>query len=258
MPDNLAVTPGSGATIATDEVTWGGATVHLPLGKMALGADGAVETISRGQQTAANGLPVSLASDQVTVATLGDNVANPTTLLVGAMSMVWDMNGSNWDRLMTGQSDGAGSANRMPVTLFGFNGTNFDRIRADTTGLWTQQRAGTSGGAVPHKLISAGSTNATSVKGSAGQVYLINCINLNAAVRYLKFYNKATAPTVGTDVPVYTFAIPGNTAGAGLIVSIPTGLEFATGIAYALTTGAADADASGVAANELIVNIAFK
>jgi hypothetical protein len=39
------------------------------------------------------------------------------------------------------------------------------------------------------------------VKASAGQVYSLFVSNINAAVRYLKLYNKASAPTVGTDVP---------------------------------------------------------
>jgi lysophospholipase L1-like esterase len=59
-------------------------------------------------------------------------------------------------------------------------------------------------------LISANSTNATSVKASAGSVGLIVVSNINAAVRYLKMYNKASAPTVGTDTPVMTIAVPPN------------------------------------------------
>lgn len=258
MADNLAVTPGSGATIATDEVTWGGSTVHLPLGKMILGADGVAETISRGQQTAANGMPVTLASDQVTALALTDNMSNPTTLLVGSFNMVWDSVSSNWDRIATGQSDGTGSASRMPVTPYYFNGSTFDRMRGDTTGLWAQIRAAASGGTSPYKLISAASTNGNNVKGGAGQVYMISVINLNAAVRYLKFYNKSTTPTVGTDTPVLTFPIPASATGAGFNISIAQGIEFSAGIAIAITTGAADNDTGAVAANEIIVNLAYK
>lgn len=119
--------------------------------------------------------------------------------------------------------------------------------------------AHTAGGATPHKLVSAATTNATSLKASAGQVYLVVCTNVNAAVRYLKLYNKASAPTVGTDVPVQTYGIPGNTAGAGHVIPIPAcGLEFTTGIAYALTTEATDAGSSAVAASEIVVNIGYK
>lgn len=118
--------------------------------------------------------------------------------------------------------------------------------------------AHTAGGATPYKLVSAASTNATSVKASAGQVYMITASNVNAAARYLKLYNKASAPTVGTDVPVHTFIIPGNTAGAGTNIPVPTvGLNFSTGIAFALTTEATDAGTTAVAASEIVVNLGY-
>lgn len=116
----------------------------------------------------------------------------------------------------------------------------------------------TSGGLTQHKLISAASTNATSLKASAGQVYGIQVFNLNAAARYLKLYNKASAPTVGTDTPVKVFMIPGNAAGAGIVSNWINGVEFNTGIAYALTTGIADSDTGAVAASEIVVNVDYK
>ena len=116
----------------------------------------------------------------------------------------------------------------------------------------------TTGGLTMSKTTSAASTNATSVKASAGQVYSVQCFNVNAAVRYLKLYDKASAPTVGTDTPVKTLAIPGDAAGAGFVISWPQGLAFATGIAFALTTEATDAGTTGVAANEITVNLDYK
>lgn len=103
------------------------------------------------------------------------------------------------------------------------------------------------------RLLSAASTNATSLKGSAGTLYSLYVVNLNAAVRYLKFYNKASSPTVGTDTPVATFPIPASTTGAGFAINFGPGFDFATGIAYATTTGVADSDTGAVAANEIIV-----
>jgi len=103
------------------------------------------------------------------------------------------------------------------------------------------------------RLVSAASTNATSLKASAGTLYTLTAFNLNAAVRYLKLYNKASSPTVGTDTPVATFAIPAATTGAGFTISFPFGFDFGTGIAYATTTGAADSDTGAVAANEIFI-----
>lgn len=118
-------------------------------------------------------------------------------------------------------------------------------------------RPRTTGGLTMHKTTSAATTNATAVKGSAGQVYNIQCFNVNAGVRYLKLYNKATAPTVGTDTPVKTLAIPGNTAGAGFVIGWPQGLAFSLGIGFALTTEATDAGTTGVALNEITVNLDY-
>lgn len=115
------------------------------------------------------------------------------------------------------------------------------------------------GGYTPGKLISAASTNATSVKASAGKLGWLSLGNINAAARYFKLYNKASSPTVGTDTPILTLLIPGNTAGAGNNPSYPSeGIDFSTGIAFAITTGVADSDTGAVAANEITVNYGFK
>ena len=114
--------------------------------------------------------------------------------------------------------------------------------------------AHTAGGATPYRLVSAASTNATSVKASAGQIYSITAMNTNAAVRYLKLYNLATAPTVGTSTPVQVYALPPN---GGVSLSLPVGMAFSTGIALALTTGAADTDTGAVALNEIVVSLSF-
>ncbi len=116
----------------------------------------------------------------------------------------------------------------------------------------------TTGGATIERLISAGSVNSTSVKGSAGTLLGAFVTNSNSAVRYLKIYNKATAPTVGSDTPVLTLAIPGNTDTSGFNLHLPTmGLAFGTGIGMALTTGIADNDTGAVAANEIVVSLFY-
>ncbi len=134
-----------------------------------------------------------------------------------------------------------------------------DVVPASQSGTWTVGMApATSGGLLVSRAVSAASTNATSAKGSAGQVFGWAVFNTNASARYLKIYNKATAPTVGTDTPVLTITIPGNTAGAGANVEFANGIAFGTGIGWALTTGVADSDTGAVAANEIVVNLMYK
>lgn len=95
----------------------------------------------------------------------------------------------------------------------------------------------------------AASTNATSAKASAGTLMHIIGHNAAAAVRYVKIYDKASAPTVGTDTPVLTFAVPATTAFA---LDFPFGFRLGTGIAYALTTGSADADTGALTAGDIL------
>jgi hypothetical protein len=100
-------------------------------------------------------------------------------------------------------------------------------------------------------ISSAATTNATSVKNSAGTAYSVTASNTGASPAYVKLYNKASAPTVGTDVPVLTMAIP---ASGTVNVSFGSqGHRFATGIALAITNGAADSDTAAVAAAQVKV-----
>lgn len=121
-----------------------------------------------------------------------------------------------------------------------YNGTSWDRERKAAS--------------VARLLSAAASTNATSVKASAGDVFKIIGVNANAAARYLKLYNKASSPTVGTDVPVATIYLPPSGVGGG-IFEFDFGaqpLYFGTGIAYALTTAAADADTGALTSGDVI------
>jgi hypothetical protein len=112
----------------------------------------------------------------------------------------------------------------------------------------------TTGGLTIFRLLAAATTNASSVKGSAGQVYGWYLFNTSAATKYVKLYNKATAPTVGTDTPVMTLPLP---AGSAANVYFEDGIAFATGIALAITGAVADADTTAVAANDVIVNLFY-
>lgn len=101
------------------------------------------------------------------------------------------------------------------------------------------------------RVLSAASTNASSIKAAAGTLYTLVAVNTASATRYLKLYDKASAPSVGTDTPKHTFAL---LPSGGIALSIPFGIDFTTGIALAITVGAADSDTAAVGANEVTVN----
>lgn len=112
-------------------------------------------------------------------------------------------------------------------------------------------------GTTAYKLISTASTNANVVKASGGNLYSIIAIGLTSTVRYLKIYSKATAPTVGTDVPLMTIPVPANTQGAGVAIPFSMGVNFPLGIGVAITSGSADNDTGSVGAGDVIVNLTY-
>lgn len=106
-----------------------------------------------------------------------------------------------------------------------------------------------------HAKNTAGSTMLTSVKGSPVNINNVTVQNLNATTTYyLKLYNKATAPVLASDIPVFVFAVkPLET----LVLPI-SNTRLGTGIAYAVTGGIANTDTTAVAtANDIIVNINY-
>lgn len=134
-------------------------------------------------------------------------------------------------------SDGvSGSAIGVVVNSYGydFNGATWDRRRKPN-----------GASRIPS---AAASVNATSAKASAGDLHLVNGHNAKASVVYIKFYNKASAPTVGTDTPVLTLACPASSPFSFNL----GGFYFATGIAYGLTTDAADAGTTALLAGDVL------
>lgn len=97
---------------------------------------------------------------------------------------------------------------------------------------------------------SAASTNATSVFAGAAKVKGAVLTNVAAYDVFMKFYDKATAPVVGTDAPVLTVKVP--TGGSPVnLDGVGAGLQFVSGIAFAITKLIADTDATAVAAGDL-------
>ena len=110
-----------------------------------------------------------------------------------------------------------------------------------------------------HFKSSTASTNATSVKGSAGSVFNIIVHNTHGgggggSAITLRFYDKATDPVVGTDVPMIIIHIG---SGASKELNFTSGVTFKNGIAYSITAGNALLDATPVSADGVQVYIGY-
>ena len=116
-----------------------------------------------------------------------------------------------------------------------------------------QYRANATGAASGAHLVSAATTNATIVKGSAGRVLGWSFGNTNAAWRYVKLHNQTTSPTAGTGV-VRTIPIPPNGVNT---FNLEGGVAFTTGIGLTTVTGSSDADSNAVGAGDIVGELFF-
>ncbi len=110
----------------------------------------------------------------------------------------------------------------------------------------------TANGATTTKISAAATTNATNLKASAGQIYSIDLFNNAAYTVYFRWFNKASAPTLGTDSPSWVVPIA---AGGGFSREFPRGKTMSTGISFAITKGSADLDNTAVAALDVVGSI---
>jgi hypothetical protein len=104
---------------------------------------------------------------------------------------------------------------------------------------------------------SAATTNATGVKGSQGQLYSVFFANNGSGWAYVKLYNSSTTPTAGSGTPFRVFGIP-----PGMSVAWSSsggiGVALSAGIGYTITGGAANSDATAVAANQVVGDIEYE
>jgi len=223
MADNITVTSGSySATIAADDI--GGVLYQRVKGS--LGVDGA----------AADPIAVSAALDSD-----GSGVQ--------AVGMLAQFDDSSTATVTENKFAAPRISSRRALLVEGVaSGTAITVTGTVNTGPVS------TGGASVYRLISAATNNANNIKASAGQIYGWYFSNENNAFRYLKFYNKATSPTVGTDTPFLTLPIPGKSAGH---VAWPFGIAMGTGISVAIVSGQADNNNGSISAGDVVIDVLY-
>jgi len=157
--------------------------------------------------------------------------------------------------LLKGLLSGLGATTSAKIQDGDTTGTLIAHIKGineaanDTTAVNVNKQASASGSLTKSKTLLTASTNATSVKASAGQVYKITGYNPNDEVIYLKFHDSAAAPTPGTTAVVWVEAIP---VAGRIDVTFAEGLPFTSGIAFSVVEGLADNDATSIDAAALV------
>lgn len=131
--------------------------------------------------------------------------------------------------------DGVNGNNQLPVVLYGYNGSAYDRLQADAArNLKVARQATPSGGATQARLRNLAGTP-TAVKTSAGTLYGLHVLNTTGAAAYVQLFDVATGSvTPGTMQPITQFLAPAN---SDTMMPLPAvGLAFATAITAISTT----------------------
>lgn len=105
-------------------------------------------------------------------------------------------------------------------------------------------------------LDSLASTNGALIATGSSGLHAFYASNIGATIAFVKLHNKATAPTVGTDIPAMIISVPAAVAGVPGIATLPigaVGFRFPLGLGIATTGLVTDADTTAVAAGQVKV-----
>lgn len=288
---NITLNSGAGgATLGTDQVA-GTPNVDYQIVKIGYSAAGSAPT----QVSTGNPLPVTAASlplptgastaaKQPALGTAGtastdvitvQGIASMTKLLVTPDSVALpanqSVNISQINAVTPLMGNGVTGTGSLRVTISSDN-TAFT-VNAAQSGTWTVQPGNTanstpwlvtdtpatSGGLSFNYQIAPATPAKTAVKASAGQLYAIKAVNISATPVYVKLFNVASASvTLGTTNCDDQFPVPGNTAGAGIVMNVDKGISFGTAITAAITGGIASNDNTSITASSVVVTFYYK
>lgn len=113
---------------------------------------------------------------------------------------------------------------------------------------------GTANGNSTTKVLSTASTNSNLIIAGIHNLNDISAYNTNAATAYLKFYDKATAPTCNSDPVKLTYPLIQNIA---FNKTSLVGISFSAGIGICITGGIADNDNTN-STTGIVVNLGYK
>jgi hypothetical protein len=223
MADNLTFPLGAAALLSTDDVLG----VQVLRTKIQIGIDGQAQDVSVEQP-----MPVSM---------------------VGSLTV------SSLPAVTVSSLPAVTVAELPPVTVEEPLSISIDQIRTEFPSLdigsmpAVKLTTSTSGGANVYRRVGLSSTGLL-IRGSATTVYGWHLANISAATVFVKLYNMATAPTVGTHTPHMTIFVPSSQA---VQVSVPQGVAFGTGLGIGATTGMLDNNTTAPSANSVLANIFY-
>ena len=106
------------------------------------------------------------------------------------------------------------------------------------------------------RVVGANTENENLIKAGGGKIRRIIVANAQAAVVYLKLFDKASVPVNGTDTPMMTIQVP-NAGNVDMNLG-DVGVVFDKGLGMSLVTGIADTDTTAPTAASQIVQVIYE
>lgn len=103
------------------------------------------------------------------------------------------------------------------------------------------------------------------VKAGAGKLNCIVAMNMTSSARFLKIYDKATAPVLGTTIPVFLVGLQASML-TPVVINLgspggdeeESGMRFLLGLGVAASTSAADADSGATSTGDVLVSLLYR
>lgn len=207
------------AALTTADLDTGAGTDTRGVMGIQLAKSGGSVSLSVGQQTMANSLPVAIASDQSAVTVNNATAANLKVDLSGTAANATAIKVD-------------GSAVTQPVS-----GTV--SANATQTGTWNVGLSKTGTGYSVSSQTAL--TTTATVSAAAGKFGGAMFLNVNSAPAYIQVFDTTGAVTLGTTTPTFVIPIPANSTaanGVGFVLPLEVGIAMANGIKIAATTTA--------------------
>ena len=248
-PETVGLTNTVGATLATDVSRASNVTLHLKnVGTATMSAGTFVFEASVDSTDGVNGTWFGIQAARTNSNTIETQLASPGAAAGAGLAWAYEasVNAYQWLRIRCTTAPTANAQAQWTII----------RGAYATEPIPALQSHGVTGTVSPptpsaYSAVTAASTNAAVVKSSAGTLFGVSLSNPTATACHVKFYNKTTAPVVGTDVPVLTIPVPANSSQQVPLGSL--GLRFTSGIGIAVTAGIAATDTAAAVAGVQIL-----
>ena len=240
---------GTFATQATQAGTWTvnlGAVDNAVLDTIAANTAPLLTSITVDATTSGD-VPITLAGESVTVTGTG------TFAVQAAQTGTWNVNAAQ---------SGAWTVNLGSTdnTVLDNIATNTGNTNSNITNVQPRElrsNGGSAGGLDVYRSLDLDESSELVSSGSI-TIHHVWVTNVSDNTRWIKFYDNS-APTVGSDTPVITFGIPGNTSQdiTGNLGIGDIGCYFNNALSIAATTGVADSDTGAPATNDVVINVFY-